>query len=257
MSINFHIASPRFGIMKAVGDELSKLIGTSISNTSDKEYTIKLSAQRVRGSRPYLTAYGPVSAFKYTNSVAFEASKAIGAEYSVYSSPGTDQILLDFKLTNENTEALSKNPGLLSESIFRGLISTNADTSGEFESYLSDNPSKGYLQIQVYSGRSIIPISAAKVTVSKTLSDKYILSTVYTDENGRTPVISLPAKPAAMSQTPKNSTPYTSYDIMVEKEEYLSVENKNVPIFEGILSIQPVKMNADTGGNAEVFDEKL
>ena len=86
--------------MKAVGDELSKLIGTSISNTSDKEYTIKLSAQRVRGSRPYLTAYGPVSAFKYTNSVAFEASKAIGAEYSVYSSPGAYQIFLDFNLTN-------------------------------------------------------------------------------------------------------------------------------------------------------------
>ena len=41
MSINFHIASPRFGIMKAVGDELSKLIGTSISSTSDKEYTLK------------------------------------------------------------------------------------------------------------------------------------------------------------------------------------------------------------------------
>ena len=256
LHINFHVEPQGNGVSGAVADNLAELL--QCCEKGDSDITIKLAAHRVRGNRSFITAYGPISAAEITKNAAASAAEALGVQYAVRCSANVPNIIIEFALSSSAAAAAVKNPKILSDAIYKGIINTvpeNPEMS-EFDEYLEENPSKGFIQVQVYSGRSPIPISGAKVTVSKTLSDKYVLSTVYTDRNGHTQTITLPAKPAAMSQTPEGAIPYTSYDILIEKENYLSVENLNVPIFEGILSVQPVRMNADTGGEGDVYDEK-
>ena len=262
LHINFHVEPHGSGVAGAAADNLKKLL--NCCEKGDSDITIKLAAHRIRGRRSFITAYGPISAAEITKNAALSAAEAIGAEYAVRCSANVPSIIIEFALNSAAFAAAAKNPKILSDAIYKGILNTatentgihTADNPSEFDEYLAANPSKGFIQVQVYSGRSPIPISGAKVTVSKTLSDKYVLSVVYTDKNGRTPTISLPAKPGTMSQTPEGTIPYTTYDILIEKESYLNVTNLNVPIFEGILSIQPVRMNADTGGGGDVYDEK-
>lgn len=262
MHINFHVEPQGNGVSGAVADNLAELL--QCCEKGDSDITIKLAAHRVRGNRSFITAYGPISAAEITKNAAASAAEALGVQYAVRCSANVPNIIIEFALSSSAAAAAVKNPKILSDAIYKGIINTvpenpeihTTENMSEFDEYLEENPSKGFIKVQVYSGRSPIPISGAKVTVSKTLSDKYVLSTVYTDRNGHTQTITLPAKPAAMSQTPEGAIPYTSYDILIEKENYLSVENLNVPIFEGILSVQPVRMNADTGGEGDVYDEK-
>ena len=262
LHINFNVEPQGNGVAGAAADNLKELL--SCCGNADSDITIKLAAHRIRGKRSFITAYGPISAAEITKNAAASAAKAIGAEYAVRCSANVSNIIIEFALNATAAAAAVKNPRILSNAIYEGILKSfpenqdihTAENLSEFDEYLAANPSKGFIQVQVYSGRSPIPISGAKVTVSKTLSDKYVLSTVYTDRNGHTPTIPLPAKPAAMSQTPEGVIPYTTYDILIEKENYLNVSNLNVPIFDGILSIQPVRMNADTGGGGDVYDEK-
>lgn len=101
----------------------------------------------------------------------------------------------------------------------------------------------GALIIQVALAKGAIPLSGVHITVNATEGDEIQPETFMTDNSGKTPPIVLPAPSAVYSQTPGgNIKPYSVYNITAQLAGYYPEELTNVPVFEGITSIQPIMM---------------
>lgn len=101
----------------------------------------------------------------------------------------------------------------------------------------------GFLLVQVFSARGVLPVEGATVTVSGTENGKPVLyHTVFTDRSGLSPLMALPAVSAQLSMRPGVYQPYTTYTVRVQKDGFYPVENTRVPIYEGIVARQPVNL---------------
>ena len=109
---------------------------------------------------------------------------------------------------------------------------------------LEDDAQAGVLKVTATTGRGLVPIKDARVYVTKMLDgDRVIFFKGLTDESGAIEDIVLPAPSRAISFDKDGGTPYSSYDIKIEHPLYETMYVYNVPIFEGIKSIQNVSMN--------------
>lgn len=112
-----------------------------------------------------------------------------------------------------------------------------------YEGFLLQNPKKGELRIQATAGGRAVPIAGAEVTVSKTFTDgSQIFATAVTDASGIVDGIALPAPDKSQSQNPSGDAPYSVYTVTVSHPGYRSEIYTQVPIFDGIKSIQPVRL---------------
>lgn len=110
-----------------------------------------------------------------------------------------------------------------------------------YEGFLLQNPKMGELRIQATAGGRAVPIAGAEVTVSKTFTDgSQIFATAVTDASGIVDGIELPAPDKSQSQNPSGDAPYSVYTVTVSHPGYRSEIYTQVPIFDGIKSIQPV-----------------
>lgn len=99
---------------------------------------------------------------------------------------------------------------------------------------------KGTLVVQVSLAKGAIPVEGARVVVS--LEDK-TLGDFLTDKSGKTPVLTLPAPNRKLSQTPDGLLrPYSIYNLRISYPGYYVEEAINIPIFDGVNSIQPVAL---------------
>ncbi len=112
----------------------------------------------------------------------------------------------------------------------------------------------GTVVVQVSLAKGAIPVEGAKVIVS--LQDK-VLGEFITDKSGKTPSLSLPAPGKELSQTPNGTLrPYSIYNIRISYPGYYVEEAINVPVFDGVNSIQPVALvplPEDVPPNAEIL----
>ena len=107
-----------------------------------------------------------------------------------------------------------------------------------------ENRPSGRLTVAVYTANGALPVEGVTVTVSGAEDgNRDILYTVTTDRSGRTPTLSLPAKPPSDSLTPGyDGRPYAVYDIRVVKDGYYVHENRAAPVFSGITSLQQAEL---------------
>ena len=120
--------------------------------------------------------------------------------------------------------------------------------SDPLRTFLTKNPAFGTLLFQVTGGQGSFPVEGAEVEVRKTLSDRFALSTtLLADESGKTDPLSLPAPSKSLSQTPNNGVVYAAYTARVTASGYLPAEIRNLPVFDGITTIQPVNLTTDFG----------
>lgn len=110
------------------------------------------------------------------------------------------------------------------------------------QKFLKNNPKEGTLKIQAFTAQGAIPISGATVKVSRIIGDSpYVFYNVTTDEDGLASGMTLPAPPGSLSESPNSSADsWTGYDIEVSHPDYPTQYFSNIPIFEGIETIQPV-----------------
>ena len=128
--------------------------------------------------------------------------------------------------------------------------------SDPIQAFLSQNPSFGTLIFQVTGGQGAFPVPNAIVTLSKVLRDNLSLSITFrTDESGKTEPISLPAPNKALSQSPNNGAVYAAYDAKVAAAGFLPTEIRNLPVFDGVTTIQPVNLTADFGQPPNATDK--
>ncbi len=101
----------------------------------------------------------------------------------------------------------------------------------------------GSILVQVYTADQAVPIADASVIITRpTEGVEELVRILKTDRSGRTEVINVPAPPAENSLTPDGGERYYKYNIRVDYPGYYTMENVNVPVFEGQKSIQPMFM---------------
>lgn len=127
--------------------------------------------------------------------------------------------------------------------------------------FLEKNPSFGTLLFQVTGGQGAFPIAGASVTIVRDLDDIHAFSIrTETDESGKTAEFSLPAPAKSLSQTPGNGDVFAVYRARITAPDYAPVEVKNIPVFDGVTTIQPVNLLPDFAGRgtqaAQEIDDK-
>ena len=110
----------------------------------------------------------------------------------------------------------------------------------------------GFLLVQAVTANGALPVPNATVHIyrytepdengSFDTEDTDIIYSLRTDNSGRTEKVALEAKDKELSQTPDNPKPYTTYNLTVEADGFYESEKINVPVFQGIASIQTVEM---------------
>lgn len=102
----------------------------------------------------------------------------------------------------------------------------------------------GKLQFQLYFGQEAYPISNANIFIIDSISGIPVFDGVLTvDSSGKSEIIDLYTLDKEPSETPNTDViPYTTYDAYIISETFRNVLIKNIEIFPGITSIQPVSM---------------
>jgi len=106
-----------------------------------------------------------------------------------------------------------------------------------------DEKGVGYIVVQVSTADNAVPIPDANVMVSEnTEKGETLVKIMKTNRNGKTEPLAVPAPPVENSLTPEGVNRFFKYNIRVDYPGYYTVENMNVPVFQGQTSIQPVAM---------------
>ena len=103
---------------------------------------------------------------------------------------------------------------------------------------------RGFLVVRVSTASGAIPLQGAQVEVRSYPADgtpgrgDVFLSAV-TDRDGKTPPFSLPTPARSASQSPGGARPFATYLVDVTREGYTRQSYVDVPVFDGILAVQP------------------
>ena len=108
----------------------------------------------------------------------------------------------------------------------------------------------GQLIFRVATARGAIPLEGAQITVWPNIPAPgeegrgQVIAVLYSDRDGKTEPLSLPAPPRSDSLEPSTSgaLPFSNYDAEVYLPGYYAPSYTRIPIFDGITSIQSVDL---------------
>ncbi len=106
---------------------------------------------------------------------------------------------------------------------------------------ISQYTGTGYLVVRASAASESLPLEGATVFV-RGGEDSAVIATLTTGIDGLTPKIALAAPPRALSESPGNPSPFSTYSIDVHLDGYPVVSAQNIPVFDGITSVQSVVM---------------
>ncbi|MBR1444299.1 MAG: peptidoglycan-binding protein [Firmicutes bacterium] len=114
----------------------------------------------------------------------------------------------------------------------------------------------GTLQINVFDKTVADPIEGAKINIS--VSDENGINTslydLFTDNEGKSDVISLSAPPFLYSQSPDQPKPYSTYNISINAEGYEAVDFIGTQVFADNLSIQNAYLTPLQNNDEQIID---
>lgn len=101
----------------------------------------------------------------------------------------------------------------------------------------------GYLVIRASTASGALPLENASVTVRGNQPNfSAVIVELTTGRDGLTPKISLAAPPRGNSESPGIENPFATYNVDVQLDGYFPASAQQVPIFDGITSVQPVSL---------------
>lgn len=140
------------------------------------------------------------------------------------------------------------------------MYSKSVMASAPLPQYPTDDSSSGQgsLIVILTTARGAFPLSGGEVRVYENESGA-LISTLRTDENGHTAVLSLPAPRRILSESPSQSgaATFSLYDIEAARSGFKTTRIKSVPIFDGVTSLQTVDMlsnSAENGSSGTNYD---
>lgn len=109
-----------------------------------------------------------------------------------------------------------------------------------------ENTVNGFLKVRVTRAGGTLPVEGAVVTISEYINDPAaddeVLYSLRTDRGGLTETVSLPAPAFTDSTRPGNAQPFALYNISVKYNGFYPVELVGVPVFGGVVAVQPVDL---------------
>ena len=113
----------------------------------------------------------------------------------------------------------------------------------------------GYIIVKVSTARGAIPLKDASVSIrGDTPETSGIIYSTVTNSDGHTEKIALPAPARELSETPKNTKSYATYNIDVFSDGYIPLSFRGVPVFSSVISIQPaVMVPVSNAENSNIF----
>ncbi|MEG2291541.1 MAG: peptidoglycan-binding protein [Clostridium sp.] len=102
----------------------------------------------------------------------------------------------------------------------------------------------GKLKFQLFIGNHLAPVRAAEIIIIDTETGIPIIDgPLNLDENGTSSDINLYTYDKSLSETPNTTTtPYKTYNAIIISEDFKNVVVENIPIFEGLTSLQEISM---------------
>ena len=122
---------------------------------------------------------------------------------------------------------------------------SNYSTYEEFE---AANTGGGALEFMVFTASGALPVKGAAVTVSTHIDgEPHTMFEAVTNQSGETGAKTLPAPSKELSQNSGNAIqPFSLYDATVTRDGFTKVILRDIPIFDGVRSIQRVAMIPET-----------
>lgn len=113
-----------------------------------------------------------------------------------------------------------------------------------FEDFQAKNTGRGTIVFRITTAREALPVENAKCVISKKFGGVIAeIDTLISDRSGQTPPRILPAPPKSLSQQYDNLVqPFALYDATVSREGYVDVVLTDIPVFDGVQSVQRVSM---------------
>ena len=109
---------------------------------------------------------------------------------------------------------------------------------------------QGRLIVILTTARGAYPLSGGEIRVYES-GTKNMISTLRTDESGRTSAVPLSAPRRILSESPSvdNSAIFALYDIVASRTGFETTTINSVPIFDGVTSLQTVDMLASSAAS--------
>ncbi len=113
-----------------------------------------------------------------------------------------------------------------------------------FEDFQAKNSGRGTMLFRITTAREALPVEGAKCVITKKFGGIVAeIDTLFTDRSGQTPPRTLPAPPKSLSQQYDNLIqPFALYDATVTRDGYVDVVLTDIPVFDGVQSVQRVSM---------------
>ena len=116
-------------------------------------------------------------------------------------------------------------------------------------------PASGTIQIQATTSRAEIPVEGAFVTIALELpgGGRELISLQRTDENGKTPPVTVSTPEFANSQTPDQAQGWTDVVVTISSPEYEGIVVTSAQIFPGVATVQDMVLipRADLPSDSE------
>lgn len=129
-------------------------------------------------------------------------------------------------------------------------------TYSTYEEFEAANTGGGSLSFMVSTASEALPVEGAAVTVSTRIDgEAHEMFGALTNQSGETPARTLPAPSKSLSQDEDNEVqPFALYDAEVSAEGFTRVILRDIPVFDGVRSIQRVALIPAENSGAEVQD---
>ena len=114
---------------------------------------------------------------------------------------------------------------------------------------------EGYLIMNVASANGALPINDAHIQITGAdMQNSDIEYNLTTNESGLSEKITLKTPRKELSLSPGTPNGYARYTAIVKKDGYYTQTFTNLPVFDGITSIQPARLVPLAPYNSENFD---
>ncbi|MDE6727490.1 MAG: hypothetical protein K2J80_06070 [Oscillospiraceae bacterium] len=112
------------------------------------------------------------------------------------------------------------------------------------EAFEAGNTGGGSLVFMVFTASSALPVDGAEISVTTRIDGtNHKMFDTITNNSGETAAQTLPAPSKELSQHAENDVqPFSLYDATVSKEGFAKTFLRDIPIFDGVQSIQRVAM---------------
>lgn len=112
-----------------------------------------------------------------------------------------------------------------------------------YKKFIEENHGTGTLKVQAFTAYQAVPISDVEIVITKDFgNDRVVFFEGYTNSSGVIENIKLPASDKKYDPVTLEPSGHTLYDLTAISEGYETIKKYNVDMYNGINSVQYVKM---------------